>query len=203
MQLLKIVSGKMGNNTYIIADEGAKTAVIIDPAWNNKELEQFVQKMSGELEFSHIVLTHGHYDHVRDTGKIKSLTGAAVAIHPGDAALLESETANMPFPAAADILLSDRGVIRIGGLGLSVLHTPGHTPGGVCLALEDYLFTGDTLFYGTVGRTDLAGGDKGQLEASLKKLAGLERDYILLPGHDRSSRLSYEKQHNGYMLSCI
>ena len=200
MRLYTIESGLMGNNTYIVVDEDSKCAAIIDPARRNKELEHFIKENS-DISFEYIFLTHAHFDHSRDAGRIRALTGAKIALHRLENALLEEELAKDGTPGTGDILLSGGETLTCGKLNFEIIHTPGHTAGGICIICGDIMFTGDTLFKGTIGRTDL-GGDAGQMRNTLKNiLAKIERDFLVLPGHGERTTLAEEQKSNLYL--CI
>jgi glyoxylase-like metal-dependent hydrolase (beta-lactamase superfamily II) len=142
------------------------------------------------LEIETIVNTHGHGDHTAGNAELKSLTGAKIIIHALDAA---------GYPAA-DVLLEDEKTLQLGEITFDVIHTPGHTPGGICLHAQGNLFTGDTLFVGDSGRTDLPGGDRPTLGKSIRRLMQLPEDTIIWPGHNYgptpTSTIGWEKRHN-------
>ena len=174
---------------YVVGCEETKRAILIDPA---AEVDRVVDQARAEgLEVELIVNTHPHGDHTGGNRRAKELTGAAIAVHREGAALLERSLSpsmaqmigGEPSPSA-DRLLEDGEVIEVGEVRLEVLHTPGHCPGSVCLAGHGAVFTGDVLFVGAVGRTDLAGGSSATLRASIRdKLLSLEDDTIVYPGH--------------------
>lgn len=195
--------GELGANCYLLDNEnGGAIAIDIgdEPQRVLCILEQY------ELKLCAILLTHGHYDHVGGVEAVREATGAAVYIHEKDAAMLESGQANLavqltsvPFQAVkAYETLSDGQTLDIAGMTVQVMHTPGHTSGSVCYAVGDTLFTGDTLFQGSIGRTDL-GGNRKEMQLSLKKLAALEKNYTVCPGHGGCSTLAWEKAHNLYL----
>lgn len=195
--------GELGANCYIL-EIGDGHAVAVDIGNEPEKLLHTLKKQG--LTLSAILLTHGHYDHVGGVEAVREATGAVVYIHEQEAVMLESGTANLavqftqtPFRVVKSYeTLTDGQVLNIDNVTVQVIHTPGHTPGGVCYAVGDILFTGDTLFQGSIGRTDLGGNRKDML-ASLKKLAALEENYTVCPGHGGSSTLAQEKQHNPYM----
>ncbi len=196
MNVLRIKSGLMDNNTYLVLDKEHKVGVIIDPAKRNHFLVDYL--VGSEYKFKYIILTHGHFDHVWDTQKIKDITGAKIAIHQNDAKMLEKELENAKTGGKADILLNGGEVLECGNMSFDIIHTPGHSAGSICIACEDALFTGDTLFRDTIGRTDL-GGDSAQMLETLKKLAKIERDYTVFPGHGDKTTLEREKAYNRYL----
>jgi glyoxylase-like metal-dependent hydrolase (beta-lactamase superfamily II) len=180
--------GDMDNFTYLIGCEKTRRAAVIDPG---ADVEEILAAAKAEgLTIELIVNTHGHGDHTAGNAALKSRTGARIAIHALDAKAVPR----------ADIRLSSEEELHVGGIRLKVIHTPGHTPGGICLYAEGQLFTGDTLFVGDSGRTDLAGGHRPTLGASIRRLMQLPDETVVWPGHDYgptpSSTLGWEKRHN-------
>lgn len=197
--------GPMLANCHIVTDEATGLTAAIDPGGYSGELE----KLLNGLDVRYILLTHGHFDHILGVPQLKERTEAKVAVHRADAGCLSSgekslalwEVPGMQKPVEADILLEDGDIIALGESRLRVLHTPGHTGGSVCY-IEDsahVIFSGDTLFSLTAGRTDLPGGDESALLASLKKLKALKGDYRIYTGHNRSTALNFERAHNPYL----
>jgi len=208
MQIKQIRLVKMANFCYLIGDEDSKTCALIDPAFETDR----ILKAADELRYTvtHIINTHGHSDHTAGNDAIKAATGAKLLIHVEDARRLGkvlhstfSRVLGGKGSPRADVLLQNDDVIAIGAVRLRVLHTPGHTPGGICLYSTGHLFTGDTLFVGAVGRTDLPGGSMKQLVNSIhEKIYTLPGDTIVWPGHDYgatpSSTVRREKETNPY-----
>ena len=188
MLVRQIRMGSMDNFCYLVACEKTRQAVVIDPASNAKRI--FAEAERQGLKIIYIVNSHGHADHTAGNAELKRLTGARITIHALDAA----------GAPQADIRLSAEADLQVGALNLRVLHTPGHTPGGICLYADGHLFTGDTLFVGDSGRTDLPGGHRPTLAASIRRLMELPDDTVVWPGHDYgptpSSTLAWEKRHN-------
>ena len=202
--LKKLLVGPLASNCYIVGSESTKEGMIIDPADEADEILQSV-KESG-LKISLIVLTHGHPDHVGALKEIKEATGVEVVIHTDDAESLQQQFLGFlfglsyPAPPPADRLLKDGDSIDIGDLHFLVLHTPGHTPGGICLLGHGVLFSGDTLFNYGIGRYDLPGGNYSQLMDSLQtKLMGLPDDTVVYPGHGPETTIGTERRGNPFL----
>jgi glyoxylase-like metal-dependent hydrolase (beta-lactamase superfamily II) len=206
MRLKQIRLAKMANFCYLIGDEESKTCALIDPAFENDRILAEVDDLGYGV--THVINTHGHSDHTAGNGAIKAATGAKLLIHAEDAGRL-GKVLHSTFSRLlggkgsphADVLLQDMDVIQIGEVRLKVIHTPGHTPGGICLYSEGHVFTGDTLFVGAVGRTDLPGGSMKQLVTSIhEKIYTLPGDTVVWPGHDYgttpSSTVQQEKDTN-------
>jgi len=198
--------GPIEANCYIIGDEQTKEAVVVDPGAEGSRILNRLEKKG--LQCKYIVLTHGHMDHVGALNEVREATGAEVMIHKADAGMLTSPSQNLSlFMGAklkfkeADKLLEDGDKIQLGGITIEVLHTPGHTLGGICLKLDDKnIITGDTLFAGSVGRSDFPGGSHEQLINSIKtKLMAYPDDTKVYPGHGPSSTIGSEKKHNPFL----
>ncbi len=180
----------MATFCYLIGDINSRTCALIDPAF---ETDRILEKArESGYRVTHLINTHAHSDHTAGNGAIKAATGAQILIHELDAKRLE-KFLNKTFSRMLggkgspkpDVLLKDNDIINVGEIHLSVLHTPGHTPGGICLHAAGHIFTGDTLFVGAVGRTDLPGGSLKQLLTSIReKIYTLPADTIVWPGHD-------------------
>ena len=196
MKVKMMQVGPIGTNCYIL--ENDKKIAVIDPGDEADRILAELNKTEGQAEY--ILLTHGHYDHTTAVPELHAaLPQAKIYIHSADA----NGAGNTLFPLAGQVeglLFYDEGdTIPLGGLTVQVLHTPGHSPGSVTLRAGDVLFTGDTLFAGSMGRTDLGGGDEEQIMASLKRLGELEGDYHVLPGHMGTSTLDRERRRNPYL----
>ncbi len=183
MILEQILVGNMANFTYILADDNS--AVVIDPSWDLDKIFAILKKH--DLTLQYIINTHSHFDHTLGNDQLKAITGAKVAMYK-DA------------PLEKDLYLDEGSIIRLANLEINVLYTPGHTKDSICLLIDKILFTGDTLFVENCGRTDLPGGDAGELYDSLQRLAMLDDDIVIYPGHDYGSKpystIGYEKSNS-------
>ncbi len=190
--------GPIQTNCYLLMDEATRKAAIIDAG---EDCDQILAALQEEgYTPTHILLTHGHYDHTTAVPDIKAKhPEIQVYIHQADA----GGAGRTLFPLADqldDLILYDEGdVITVGTLNIKVLSTPGHSKGSVVLQVNDVLFTGDTLFAQECGRRDLPGGDFNEMLHSLYRLSQLEGNFAVLPGHDRASDLDTERKYNGYM----
>jgi len=194
-----LVSGPIATNSYLVTDEGTGESILIDaPQDVTGRLGPLLGK-EGKLVL--LVDTHGHWDHVGDNAAVAALTGAPLAIHASDAGMLENGGAdgfNLPFkllPSRADRLLDEGEKIVFGSSSLLVMHTPGHTAGGICLydEKEGNLFSGDTLFNGSYGRTDLPNSSVKDMQASLARLSGLPPQTRVYPGHGETTTIGEQE----------
>lgn len=192
------------SNVYVIAQNGE--GVVIDCGCTAERLMEVVKKH--DLEIKYIILTHGHFDHIYYIDPVRDKTGAKVCIHEMDAGYLEDPELNglALFPVkgvstfkTVDILLKDDDTLECGGLTYKIIHTPGHTKGGICVYVENNIFTGDTLFKKTIGRTDFTGGSMSEMKKSItEKLYNLPDETVIYPGHGDATTIGYEKRHNPY-----
>ena len=202
MKIISMQVGPIMTNCYILIDEESKKTAVIDPGEDADRILAALREEDSQVEY--ILLTHGHYDHTTAVPQLHAaLPEAKIYIHQADA----NGAGSRLFPLAGeveDLLLYDEGdVLSLGGLTIEVLHTPGHSPGSVTLKAGNVLFTGDTLFAGDCGRTDLPGGSYAQLMASLKRLGELEGDYKVLPGHNAPSTLDREREYNSFVREAM
>lgn len=201
MLVERVVVGALEVNCYIVFDEKGGKAVVVDPGDEPDRIMAVIKQ--NNLTVQYIVLTHAHFDHVGAVPEIKEETKARFAIHRDDAGVLRTikdqgamwgyKVHPLPEP---DMLLKDEETIKAGGLAFDVLHTPGHSPGGMCLYGEETLFTGDTLFKGSVGRTDFPGGDINKLRDSFRRLMELPDDTRVFPGHMGETTIGRERKEN-------
>jgi len=200
----KLVVGPFASNCYIVGSQSNKEGMIIDPGDEAKKILRKVKDL--ELDIKFIVLTHGHIDHTGALKEVKEATGAEVIIHADDAESLKNQLLAIAFglsyPTAPppDRLLEDGGSINIGDLHFEVVHTPGHTPGGVCLLGQGVVFSGDTLFNYGIGRADLPGGNYQQLLNSIQtKLLVLPDNTVVYPGHGSDTTIGAERVGNPFL----
>ena len=194
--------GPIGTNCYILEDDQTHLAAVIDPGDEPELIQEALEKEGVEVRY--LLLTHGHYDHTTAVPALHRVYPQAdIYIHQADA----NGAGSTLFPLAGevdDLKLYDEGdVIRLGDHEIQVLHTPGHSPGSVTLKVEDVLFTGDTLFAGSCGRTDLRGGSYEQIMQSLKRLGELKGDFHVCPGHEATSTLERERRSNPFLMEAM
>lgn len=201
MLIKNIVVGPLEVNCFIIVDEETKQAVVIDPGDEPDRILAIIKE--NNLKVSCIICTHAHFDHVGAVADIKKETGARVAIHRDELEIYQGAKDQAafwgyeldPLPAP-DMFVREGDKLEIGNLKFEILHTPGHSPGGICLYGERILVTGDTLFAGSVGRTDFYGGDMNELKKSFVRLMSLPPETKVLTGHGPSSTIGREKAEN-------
>ena len=202
MQVKVLQVGPIGTNCYLLEDEKAHVAAVIDPGDEAGRILQVIKDDGVDVKY--ILLTHGHYDHTTAVPELhQALPQAEIYIHKADA----NGAGSRLFPLAGqipDLKFYDEGdALTLGELTIQVLHTPGHSKGSVTLKVVDVLFCGDTLFAGSCGRTDLAGGSYDEIMASLKKLGELPGDYHVCPGHDMTSTLERERRSNPFLREAM
>lgn len=197
--------GMLETNCYLVSDTAGGECIVVDPADDAGYILSVAEK-SG-MHIISIVLTHGHYDHIGALEALARATGCGVHIHPEDASMLTDAGRNFssllgsPAVYTGQIIpIKDGNSLSVGTRKLRVIHTPGHTPGGICLAGADFLISGDTLFEYGVGRTDLPGGSSEQLKASIiNKLFRLPDDVVVFPGHGNPTTIGKEKRNNPFI----
>lgn len=204
MIIEKIVESRMGENTYVVGDENTKKCIVVDPGANMIDIINLTKKM--ELDVEYIVLTHGHGDHITSVLTLKEATNAKIVAHKEEKEILQDKKKNLSVTLPsnnveldADMYVKDNDTLKVGDMKLKFIHTPGHTPGSMCIKIDKHMFTGDTLFAGSIGRTDFYGGDFKQMEKSLKKLEKHDDDITIYPGHGPNSNLKIEKMTNPFM----
>ncbi len=204
MRITKIPTSGFSANCWLLCDEDRGEAAVIDPDAKAERILSALAEQNAVL--SMILLTHGHFDHISAVDALRDATGAPVLIHAKDAPMLTDAAANASAVffgegqtyRAANGFLKGGDALRLGEQTIAVRHTPGHTPGSVCFVIGDALFTGDTLFRDSIGRTDLPGGSDKQMTESLKRLRFMPGDYTVYPGHGDTTALERERLYNPY-----
>ncbi len=192
--------GAYSANCCLVLDANGNTAVI-DPGDEAERILAHAREFS--LTVRAVLLTHAHFDHMGAAAALQRATGAPLYVHEADArGLCDPRYSVLPVgdPPHADRLLQDGDTVTVGSLTFTVLHTPGHTTGSVCYRCENVLFAGDTLFAGSIGRTDFAGGDMTAMRQSLRRLSELPDELSVVPGHGEETTIGYEKQTNPFMI---
>jgi glyoxylase-like metal-dependent hydrolase (beta-lactamase superfamily II) len=205
VEIATFVVGPLQSNSYLVSDESSRRAVVIDPGMDSEAVLDVVRRQ--QLRVESIVITHGHFDHVFSGALFKEHTGAEVVMHPDDLPLLADvpQTARFfgikaPIPPNPDRLVREGDSVAVGELSLRVVETPGHTPGSISLCLDDAVFVGDTLFAGSVGRTDLTGGSLEVLLRSIHvKLLALADRTVVYPGHGPATSIGVERRDNPFL----
>ena len=202
MIIKQFIAGPLENNMYLLVDEKTKQAVLIDATALVSEIIDTVKELGADVKY--ILLTHGHFDHIMGLNDLKEALNAQAVINKNDLTLSDkinefTRMFNMPetTPSVYEKFVDDGDVIQAGDMKIKVISTPGHTEGGVCYLVDDNLFSGDTLFRDSVGRTDLWGGNFEKLSDSIKnKLFKLDDNIKVFPGHGPMTTIGYEKKHN-------
>ncbi|MDQ5984059.1 MAG: Hydroxyacylglutathione hydrolase GloC [Eubacteriales bacterium SKADARSKE-1] len=202
--------GALSTNCYVIQDSATKKMAIIDPGGISAALDKTIKDLGSE-NFEYIILTHGHFDHIRKVKRYKDLTNAKVVINKNELDFIFDKSLNLCHdfgpkalePFTADLVLNDGDIINLGKTRIKMLHTPGHTKGGACYICDKYLFTGDTLMKNTMGRTDLKSANIKEMANSLKRIGELKENYIIYPGHGDMSSLECEKKNNPYLRKAL
>ncbi len=201
MLVKTLVVGPFGTNCYVITDEGSLSCAVVDPGGDSNLILDYIE--SNKLKCEAVLLTHGHADHFLALNEVLAETGARLHMSSKD----DNMPGGMGMPGlkapVGTVFLKEGDEIAVGALKLRVMETPGHTLGGLSFVCEDSVFTGDTLFMGSCGRTDLPGGDMNVQLKSLKRLADLPGDYDVYPGHMDATRMSRERNTNPYVLMAL
>lgn len=205
MKVIRMESGKFASNCYLVYEENSKESIVIDPGLEASEVIAKVKEL--DLKPKYIILTHGHVDHIMGVKGIKEYFNIPVAIHKQDKNMLENSAKNLSdafrvdsIEIEPDILLEEGNKLYFGELSMNIIHTPGHTPGGITINIENALFTGDTLFAGSIGRTDFAGGSFEDIINAIKnKLLIYPDDTLVYSGHGSSTTIKAEKDNNPFL----
>lgn len=201
MRIRRLTLGPLDTNCWLVDDEAGGPVLVIDPA----DDPQVILDAIGDLEVAAVVLTHGHFDHLGAVADVLETTGAPLVIHEADAGSITTAEGTMGslfgFYAVAPEAhreLREGDVVEAGAVSLKVISTPGHTPGSICLYTPGHLFTGDTVFSGSVGRSDFEGGDPHAMRTSVARLAELPDETRVYPGHGSESTIGRERKVNPY-----
>ena len=210
MMVKGIVVGLFQENCWVIGSRRTREGIVVDPGDEPERILELARDLGVNVKL--IVNSHAHVDHILGVPAVQRATGARFLLHPGDTAIARTaaQTAARWLgytpepPPDADAPLHDGDVVEVEGLQLKVVHTPGHTPGSVCFYTDGLLFSGDTLFLGSIGRTDLPGGDYGQIMSSIVgRLLALPDETVVLPGHMRETRIGHERRTNPFILEAL
>lgn len=201
MEIKRISLGAYAANCYILVDEKTKEAAVIDPGANGEVLVKEIDKLGVSIKY--ILLTHGHMDHTGAVEAVKEKYDVPVYINSMDKKMMlagENVFGGMWKEDNKDDVIKEGDILTLGNLQIKCIDTAGHTPGGMCFLVENVVFTGDTLFQGSIGRTDFVGGDFDLLIKNIKnKLISLPEDTVVLPGHGPESSIKYEKHNNPFL----
>ena len=206
-EVLRLVVGPLDVNCYVVWDKETLSAFVVDPGGDAQVIADEVKRRG--LNVKYVINTHGHFDHIGANAEIKAITGAAIAIHGLDAPLLQTASVQSSFfglnvasQPEPDIAFEDGETINAGAIEVSIIHTPGHTRGGISIYIEDegVLFTGDTLFAGSIGRTDLPGGSYDDLIGSINNsILTLDDEVMVFPGHGPHTTIGEERRTNPFL----
>ena len=208
MILKTFIEPPIDNNNYLIIDEESREAALVDCSAVDGDINEELERQGAKLKY--ILLTHGHFDHIagiRPGGNPSSAERPQIVMHKADLGWLEKANQYMPMfgmPSITipkiDIFVQDGDILKLGNMEIKVIHTPGHTQGGVCYLADGKLFSGDTIFREAVGRCDLEGGDFDQIVESIEnKIFTLPPETLIYPGHGRMTSVEWEKEHNRFM----
>lgn len=202
-EVKRISTGILPTNTYVLFDKASGSCVIVDPAFDNDKVEMFLKEKG--LKPVAVLLTHGHFDHCGGVKPIVDLYGVPVYGSEKDTDMAANASKNewgiFCYDCKISSYVDDLKSFSAGEFYFDVLHTPGHTPGGVCYFCDDIMFSGDTLFKECIGRVDLPGGDYREMMNSLSRIAEIEKNYRVLPGHEEETDLNHEFRFNPYLAA--
>ena len=198
MIIKTIPAGVYDVNCYVVVDEATKEAVIMDPGGDADLISRMIKSIGAKPKM--ILLTHGHFDHVGGVIDLKNMYNIPSYINEGDQTMMDNKTQVFDVAVPADKFVKDGDILKFGSKEIKCIATPGHSPGGMCYLIGEHLFTGDTLFNSSVGRSDLPGGNFNELIGNIKnKLLPLGDNISVYPGHGPSSTIKYEKLRNPFL----
>ncbi len=204
MNIEQIIVGPLESNCFIVSDESKHEALVVDPGAEPDKILRFIE--GNKLAVNYIVCTHAHFDHVGAVAAIKEKTEASIVVHKDELDIyagVKDQGALWGFsiqqPPQPDKLVEEGTVLRVGGLEFTVFHTPGHSPGGICLYRAGVLISGDLIFAGSVGRTDFLGGSIDALKTSFNRIISLPSDTKIFPGHGPQTTVGTEKKMNFFI----
>ena len=205
MIIRQFTVGFLEVNNYLLIDEVSKEAVLIDCTEKNPKIDEVLEEYGAKLKY--VLLTHGHFDHVLGVNDFRDKYKCEILIHYGDEVILQNiDTfmAGFGFKKTevqkVDGYITDNELLKFGSVKIKVIHTPGHSPGAVCYLVEDNLFSGDTVFFESVGRTDLYGGNFNELKKNIEeKIFTLDENIKIYPGHGSSTTVGHEKNNNKFL----
>ncbi len=208
MKVKTVTGGIIPENCYLFLDENSGKAAVVDPGFSSQALQQALDEV-GRENIVAVLLTHGHFDHIAEAASIQKETGAPIYFPEKELPFLTDQNLSLSYmvpegivkPFVPDVLVKEGTEISVGTLRVKVLETPGHTQGSCCYQVESALFTGDTLFFCSAGRTDFPTGSAPALFSSLRRLRDLKENYTVYPGHEGATTLDYERRYNPYMTS--
>lgn len=205
MNITTIPVGALGTNCYLVWNEVTKQGFVVDPGDHFERILHEIKRNSVKVEA--VLLTHAHFDHIMAVPELLEFTGAKLYVGKAEDAVLQNPEVNLTHIHAPrlvpDVWVKDGEKHTIAGAEVLCIHTPGHTPGSFCYLMDSTLFSGDTLFYGSCGRCDFPGGSVAEMYASLKRLAALDGEMRVLPGHDVETTLERERGLNPYMREAM
>ena len=203
MKITRIIGGALGTCTYVVSNEVTNECIVVDPHEEIKPISDYIQ--DDKLKPIAVLLTHGHFDHIGGVAFLKNM-GAKVYMSKSDVWHIDNPEQMAAYLGIkiehfdVDVFVKDSDLLEIAGFKIKVIETPGHTKGGVCYVLDEYIFTGDTIFRESYGRSDFEDSDFKSLKSSILKILNLEGEYTLLPGHGEETYLSFEKMYNPIMF---
>lgn len=205
VNIQRFVVGPFQSNCYILSIKDSNECIMVDPGMPAKEIEDYIEK--NNLSLKYILITHGHFDHIGGIDFFRDRFNAKVCISAEDSSMLSDSYLNLSemsfkkiIVKKADVLLNDGDILRLKNDIITVIPTPGHTPGGLCYKIDDVCFSGDTLFKGSIGRTDFPGGNYSEIMNSIKcKLLVLDDDLLICPGHGDTTTIREEKLYNPFL----